>query len=76
MPNSTSLPLLLQVGGGVGRDPGCEDVPVEVDENKDSSPILLPSPTEGPCADPPPTDLPRPYWVRAATQLDTRGMPF
>ncbi|XP_046889222.1 putative cation exchanger C521.04c isoform X5 [Hypomesus transpacificus] len=57
----------LQVGGGVGRDPGCEDVPVEVDENKDSSPILLPSPTEGPCADPPPTDLPRPYWLRAST---------
>ncbi|XP_067090518.1 uncharacterized protein [Osmerus mordax] len=59
--------FIQEVGGGVGRFPDYEDVPVEVEENKDSSPILLPSPTEGPCADLTPTDLPRPYWLRAST---------
>ncbi|CDQ64338.1 unnamed protein product, partial [Oncorhynchus mykiss] len=60
---------IQELGGGVerccGRFPHCEAIPEDVEDNEDTSPILLPSPTEEPIPDllqGPPQH--KPYWVR------------
>lgn len=50
-----------------GRFSHNEEVPEVVEDNKDSSSILLPATTEGPSPEPPPGPLLRPYWRRAST---------
>uniref|UniRef100_A0A8C7RT47 Sodium/calcium exchanger membrane region domain-containing protein n=1 Tax=Oncorhynchus mykiss TaxID=8022 RepID=A0A8C7RT47_ONCMY len=62
------------LGGGVerccGRFPHCEAIPEDVEDNEDTSPILLPSPTEEPIPDllqGPPQH--KPYWHRVSTYV-------
>ncbi|XP_071005191.1 uncharacterized protein [Oncorhynchus clarkii lewisi] len=65
---------IQELGGGVerccGRFPHCEAIPEDAEDNEDTSPILLPSPTEEPIPDllqGPPQH--KPYWHRVSTYV-------